>query len=257
MWEKWATSSSSKWLRPLFSLLVWLLGFIGVSNVEKFVHIGDQSVWRLLQYSLFAVALLLLLSPIEWICRRITQGRRASRARNIVARYAKPDEADEIFRFCRTFYDRDDHVINRSSLEDFLKANPNTAKIFTKNGEPVGLYIVFAINKEACRRLLDCSIVSAQQLNAKYAIRQMRWATGLYVTNVCGRGTLVRGIVLQELKNDLKRYLVDHRSIRYLFARMANEDGARIIKKNQFAKISNHQCDQQIWKYEVGLKIPD
>jgi hypothetical protein len=258
MWDSWLTPSTAKWVRALGSAAVAMLGFMGVSSVQAAFTGGVQAgtlswyVWWGLRITCLAIAIILLLSPMRWLYRWIPE----CLERGVEVRYANPAEADEVYRLCRGFYTRDDHVINRDSLEAFLKANRNTAKIFKKNGQQVGLYIVFAINAQAVAALRNGKILSAQELNSRHAVTAMNKAKGLYVTNICARGKIVRGVVLKHLKQEIVRDLQKYRGIQFVFARMANEDGGRLIRKYQFEKVHRDWPDQQIWQYEVVPKLP-
>ena len=173
--------------------------------------------------------------------------------RGIEERYAHADEVDLVYKVCCSLYHREDHIINKQSLQEFMKANSHTAKIFYKNGGPVGIYIVFSINREAVRRYLDGSFTNAQQLHARNAISDRGKPTGLYVTNVAAEGLSARGMAVESLKKDIAQRIHTHRSIEYVFGRMANEDGSRILRKAGFYKIHPHLPDEQVWQYHVPV----
>lgn len=259
MLESWATSFSSKWFRASIAVVLWVLAFLGASGVQAFfpsTRPVNWYAWELVRYGLLAAGVLLLFLPVEWFCRRMTERWRESVARSIQVRYVKAEEAEEAYKLCWKFYTREDHVINRDSLAAFLKANPNTAKIFSKNGKAVGLYIIFAIKKAAVRKILDGTIQTAQDLNEAHAVSAWQKATGLYVTNVAAEGIMNRGVLMQQLEKDLATYVTRYPSIKFVFARMANADGSRILRKNGFTKTRQTSPDTQIWKYEVGPNLP-
>jgi hypothetical protein len=259
MLDRWITPSAAKWVKALLAIASALLGFLGVSYVQTAATGGVPPgtlgwyVWLAVRILFLAITVILLVSPMRWLYRWIPE----CLERGVEVRYATPAEADEVFRLCRGFYTRDDHVINRDSLEAFLRANHNTAKVFTKKGQQVGLYILFAINGHAVTALRNGKILSAQELNTHHAVTSMSKAKGLYVTNICARGKIVRGVVLKHLKQEIVRDLQRHRGIQFVFARMANEDGGRLIRKYQFEKIHRDWPDQQIWQYEVVPKLPE
>lgn len=241
----------------LRKFLPWLVSAIGLPAIGQFLSQPatiSRPVWRLLLWTPLAVVGALLVWYIaEWMVKR----RLVALGRGISERFADASEADEVHRICRTFYTRDDHVINRASLADFMSLNQRTAKLFVKDGETVGLYIVFSLKSEGVRKLLDGSIVSAQQLNRAYAVKDRGAPAGLYVTNICARGVAARGKALESLLRDITERLTRHRSIKFVFARMANEDGGRLIRQYGFRKIHPDLPDAQIWKYDVTPKIPE
>jgi len=191
---------------------------------------------------------------ISWLLLNWVEGRLKL---GISERYARSTEVEEVFRICRGFYARDDHVINRDSLQCFMSTSSRTVKIFEKDKQPVGLYIVFAINGEAVRKIRDGTIPNAQALNARHAVRDRGKPAGLYVTNICASGFIARGRAVESLKEDLADRIRRHRSIKYVFARMANDDGGRLIRKYGFKKIHENLPDQQVWNWEVVPRLPE
>jgi len=241
------------------------VAFLGASTVQDLLGGKfplSMELWKGLEYVLIIAGALVLLSPVEWFFRQRVRRWSASLGRDVTARYATVAEVDAMYQLCASFYDREDHVVNRDSLKAFMQANPQTVKVFSRKGQDVGIYIVFALNKDGARKLLDGSIRSAQALNSKHAVRAMRWAYGLYVTNICARGSgprgmIVRGKVLGSLKEDVRKQIESHRSIRYVFARMANANGGRLIRKYGFTKTLASQPDEQVWKREIALRLPE
>jgi hypothetical protein len=197
-----------------------------------------------------AVGLAVLWITLAWIVRRI----KGILGRGITERYAKRTEVDEVLRVCRGFYDRDDHVINRDSLDAFMQANSRTAKLFYKDGQAVGVYIVFSINRDAVRKFLDRTFMDAQHLNARHAVNDRGKPAGLYVTNIAARGTSAKGLATQSLMKDLEQRTSQYRSITHVFGRMANKDGARLIRKSGFEKIEPNLHDEQVWQYRVTAR---
>jgi hypothetical protein len=197
---------------------------------------------------------------LVWIRKRRQERmeqRIAKRLAQITARYATVDDVDKLWEFLfECYHRREDHVINRESLRDFVSINARTAKMFMRGDTIVGAFIVFAINTDAVRKLLAETITSAQQLSRRYAVR-LRPA-GLYITNVCGRDAFSQENAKRTMKNDLKDFINSgHGTVRYLFGRMANKDGARILRATGFEKINEAGPDQQVWKKFVGPKITD
>ena len=155
---------------------------------------------------------------------------------------------------CRGFYPRrEDHVINKDSLRDFMLKNSRTAKIFFKDNKPVGLYIVFSINAEAVRRYRSGDFVSAQVLNKRFAVGDRGEPAGLYVTNIAADGISARGLAIESMEDDLKGRPYNQR-YGYVFARYAPEnlDGPRLLRKFHFQPIFPDRPDQQIWQRTLG-----
>jgi len=211
--------------------------------------------WTSLSF-FFAIGLWIAAIVAFWLLRQAGRQIVTVLRRGIEERYARADEVDEVYRVCCSLYHREDHIINKQSLREFMATNSRTAKFFFKNGEPVGIYIVFSINREAVRKYLDGSFNSAQQLHTRNAVGDRGKPAGLYVTNIAAHGLSARGMAIESLKSDLKARIRAHRSIEYVFGRMANEDGARIIRKAGFYKIHPHNPDEQVWQYHVPV-LPD
>ncbi len=236
---------------------LWILGFFGFSFFANlYTHPSNLSrlQWRLILWTPFAaVTLWVLWYALE---RAFFYGLRA-RGRGISERFALPTEVEEVWRICRTFYTQDDHVINIDSLRDFMNTNRRTAKIFFKDGKPVGLYIIFPIRIDAVRKFLDGTFSSAQSLNRLHAIKDRGKPSGLYVTNICAEGIVVRGKALESMLLDIRERIAANPCIRHIFARMANDDGGRIIRKYKFEKIQQHLSNRQVWAYHVNPSLPD
>ena len=210
--------------------------------------------------------------------------------RGITHRYALATEVDLAYDTCAGLYGTVDHIINKDSLRDFMTANQKTVKFFFRTKQPswidvqaiprrirgwfskgtfpgtsttspinpsnppVGLYIVFAINREAVRRYLDGTFTNAQVLRAKYAVSERGRPVGLYVSNIAANPTVsARGIATEVLRNDLIQLIRRYRSIEYIFARVANADGERLIRREGFEKIRADLPKEQIWKKHIAL----
>jgi hypothetical protein len=196
-----------------------------------------------------SVVLAVLWLTLAWCARRIQK----VLFRGISERFAGPNETEIVHRLCRSFYDRDDHVINLEPLRAFMSANKHTAKLFYKKGqsEPVGLYIVFAITKEAANKYLAGDFKNAQVLTARHAVCDRGKPAALYVTNIAASGFSAKGKALESLELDLRQRSSVHRSICHVFVRRANEDGGRIISKYGFQKIFPEGPDEQIWRRSI------
>lgn len=247
--------------KHLGKFVPWIVSAIGLPTVATFVwtiykhpETVSSSAWHTsLWVSSVAVGCLLVWYAVEWYHQR----RLVDLGREISERYADVSELDMVHAFCCTFYTRDDHVINRDSLRDFMAVNHRTVKLFYRGDQPVGLYIIFSIKSDAVRRILDGSITTAQQLNRAYAVKDRGAPAGLYVTNICGTGTIARGTATMSIIRDILERYNRHRTIRYVFGRNANRDGGEILKNNDFKRINENMPDLQIWKFDLTAKLSE
>ncbi len=236
--------------------VLWIVGFFGFSFfADLYTHPTGRTrmQWHLILWTPVALVTLWVL----WYAseRAYFHGMKVL-GRGVSERYADPSEVDEVWRICRSFYTHDDHVININSLRDFMTINRRTAKIFFKDNKPVGLYIIFPIRIDAVRKFLDGTFSNAQALNHLHATKDRGKPSGLYVTNICAEGIVVRGKALESLLLDIRQRIATNPCIRHVFARMANGDGSRIIRKYHFQKIHQHLPDLQVWVYHVTPALP-
>ncbi len=231
-------------LKRLREFIPWVISATGFPAIWGFVGHPFGTGWKLVWWAGgVALGLVSLWFALYFLARR----RRRKMARGVTERYASPAESQNVWQICRGFYDRDDQVINATSLKAFMEKNGHTAKIFEKNNQVVGVSVIFSLNTLAMKDILSGKITSAQELGGAHAVKARPRA--LYVTNIAAdEHAIHRGIAHRSLLMDLVRRVRELPTVEWVFARRGSADGGDLLDKYDFRKIDENGPDLQIWK---------